>query len=196
MDGSFTDTEKVDISAVRGDEQDGAGTGGIDDDSGGGDIGDDNQGDISNKSTAKQSTRNAPRGKPGSKTGKSDVKNGETSSRSKRSNGVSKRPSARPHKKVESSVLQARIADLQKKILVLESKTVLARTRLETYTYEANMRSAADDSNQNSEMWLSRPCSHFNVTHHNFAGRTTSTQTDKLTMLQSLDFMRRNFFGS
>ena len=129
-----------------------SGSGGVDNDRRGGDDGDNNESDSTVKSTAKQSSRSAPRGKQGAKTGKGDVKNGETSSSSKRSNGVSKRPSARPHKKVESSVLQARIADLQKKILVLESKTVLARTRLETYTYEANMRSAADDSNQNSEM--------------------------------------------
>ena len=149
MDGSFTDENEV-YPAASG--QYGSGTGGIDDDSGAGNIGENNQGDISDKPSAKKSSRSAPRGKQGAKTGKDDVKNGETSSRSKRSNGVSKRPSARPHKKVESSVLQARIADLQKKILVLESKTVLARTRLETYTHEANMRSAADDSNQNNEM--------------------------------------------
>lgn len=50
------------------------------------------------------------------------------------------RPPARPHRKLESDILAARIRDLEKKLSVLRSRTILLDDRLDAYKREHEMR--------------------------------------------------------
>lgn len=69
----------------------------------------------------------------------------KTGSRKRNSSGV-KKPPARPHKRLEIDVLQARIADMEKKKSLLKSKLVLLEARLETHLLEQNLRVSTDDA--------------------------------------------------
>ena len=60
-------------------------------------------------------------------------------SRKRKNSGVSK-PVARPHKRLDVNILNARVLDMQKKKSLLQSKLVLLEARLETHVLEQNMR--------------------------------------------------------
>ena len=57
---------------------------------------------------------------------------------------------ARPYRRVETSVMQARIADYKSKMEVLISKTTLLRQRLDMHNLEMEMR-AADTTTEEAE---------------------------------------------
>ena len=59
---------------------------------------------------------------------------------------VRPRAEGRPYKKLESSILQARMADIEKKLNVIEAKAVLLRDRLHQYQREDTLRSAAAEA--------------------------------------------------
>jgi hypothetical protein len=55
---------------------------------------------------------------------------------------VKPRAAARPHKKLPADVLKLRTSETKKRLLVLQSKSVLMEDRLGAYVREAEMREA------------------------------------------------------
>lgn len=54
------------------------------------------------------------------------------------------RAEGRPYKKLDATVMQTRMADIQKKLNVHEAKSVLLRDRLTAYEREKELRQEAD----------------------------------------------------
>ena len=53
---------------------------------------------------------------------------------------VKPRAAARPHKKLSTEILKTRLAETKKRLLVLQSKSVLMEDRLGAYVRETEMR--------------------------------------------------------
>lgn len=71
----------------------------------------------------------------------SDVAEAPPAKRARTTSGKPRCP-ARPYRRVETAVMEARIADYKKKMDVLVSKTTLLRQRLDMHNLEMEMRAA------------------------------------------------------
>ena len=71
----------------------------------------------------------------------SDVAEAPPTKRARTTGGKPRCP-ARPYRRVETAVMEARIADYKKKMDVLVSKTTLLRQRLDMHNLEMEMRAA------------------------------------------------------
>ena len=64
---------------------------------------------------------------------------------------VRPRAEGRPYKKLEASILTARMADLGKKLGVIEAKAVLLRDRLQQYQREETLRAETTETTEAAE---------------------------------------------
>ena len=77
--------------------------------------------------------------------GQSTGKNTRGAPKNKKERSAARsRPAARPHRKLDNVTLQTRIKDLEKKLSVLRSRTVILDDRLDAYKREDTTRKESD----------------------------------------------------